>query len=220
MKYKYIIFDLDGTLLDTLDDLTDSVNFALGKLSFPAVDREHVRRSIGNGVGMLIRRSLPDGTSDEAIEECTRIFRTRYAENCEIKTQPYQGIVQLLDRLASCGCKIAVASNKFDAAVARLCHKYFGSLISVAVGERTGAARKPAPDSVLTALCELGADVRLDLDKTLYIGDSDVDVLTAKNANIDCIAVSWGFRDREVLLDAGATRIADTVTELENMILG
>ncbi|MBE6694216.1 MAG: HAD family hydrolase [Ruminococcaceae bacterium] len=219
MKYRYIIFDLDGTLLDTLDDLTDSVNFALEQFSFPTVDREHVRRSIGNGVDLLIRRSLPVGTDEAVLENCIRVFRTRYAENCEVKTQPYQGIVQLLDHLASCGCRIAVASNKFDAAVVRLCDKYFGSVISVAVGERAGAARKPAPDSVLTALCELDADVCLDLDKTLYIGDSDVDVLTAKNARIDCIAVSWGFRDREVLLNTGATRIADTVTELENMIL-
>lgn len=218
MKYKYVIFDLDGTLLDTLDDLADSVNATLTEYSFDTVNREHVRRSIGNGVGLLMKRSLPNGTSDELCEECTDFFRRHYAENCENKTRPYDGIPKLLLKLRQNGIGTAVVSNKFDGAVKRLCKKYFDGLIELAIGERDGVARKPSPDSVFAAVSELGGDIARD--RILYVGDSDVDVLTAKHAGVDCAAVTWGFRDRDVLLNAGATLLADDCAQLENIIFG
>lgn len=219
MKYKYVIFDLDGTLLDTLDDLTDSVNTALLKYSFPTVDREHVRRSIGNGVGLLISRCVPEGTDIAIAEACTNVMREHYAKNCEKKTRPYDGITELLEKLRDNGVRVAVVSNKFDAAVKRLCQKYFDGLIETAIGEREGVSRKPAPDSVNAALLELGADTDRDLARVIYIGDSDVDILTAKNVGAACVGVTWGFRDRELLISSGADFIADNTTELENILL-
>lgn len=218
MKYDYIIFDLDGTLLDTLDDLTDSVNAALSKYSFPAVDREQVRRSVGNGVRLLMARCLPHGTDADTIETCTCFMRKHYESNCENKTRPYDGIPALLEELRSVGVRVAVVSNKFDAAVKRLCQKYFDGLIETAIGERDGVLRKPAPDAVFAALAELGADLECDLSRVIYVGDSDVDVQTAKNAGVTCAAVTWGFRDRELLISAGADLIAESADELKSFL--
>ena len=220
MKYEYVIFDLDGTLLDTLDDLADSVNTALLKYSFPTVDREHVRRSIGNGVGLLIRRCIPEGTDEATVKACTNVMREHYANNCENKTCPYEGIPELLKKLRDNGIRVAVVSNKFDAAVKRLCQKYFDGLIETAIGESEGVSRKPSPDSVNAALLELGADTERDLARAIYIGDSDVDVLTAKNAGIASVGVTWGFRDRELLVSSGADFIASDTDELGNILFG
>lgn len=217
MKYDYIIFDLDGTLLDTLDDLTDSVNAALSKYSFPAVDREKVRRSVGNGVRLLMSRCLPEGTDVETVDLCTDFMRLHYEKNCENKTRPYDGIPELLIKLRAEGARVAVVSNKFDAAVKQLCQKYFDGLIEAAIGERVGVSKKPSPDSVFAALEELGATSD-ELDRVIFVGDSDVDVLTAKNAGVQCVGVTWGFRHRELLISMGADFIADDAKQLEDVL--
>ena len=201
-----VIFDLDGTLLDTLQDLADSANYALAQSGFPTRTREEVRAFVGNGVGMLIHRAVPTGTSPQAEAACLDCFRAHYLTNMSHKTAPYPGILPMLDRLKAAGRKLAVVSNKFDGAVKGLCRTYFGDRLSAAIGESEGVARKPAPDTVLRALSDLG----MPRESAVYVGDSDVDILTARNAGIPCLSVSWGFRDRDFLLAHGAEYIADS----------
>ena len=201
-----VIFDLDGTLLDTLQDLADSANHALAASGFPRRTLEEVRQFVGNGVGMLIHRAVPEGTSPEAEAACLACFRAHYLTNMSHKTAPYPGILELLDRLAGAGKRLAVVSNKFDGAVKGLCRTYFGHRLAAAIGESEGVARKPAPDTVLRALAELG----VSREGAVYVGDSDVDILTARNAGIPCLSVSWGFRDRDFLLAHGARIILDS----------
>ena len=205
-SYQTIIFDLDGTLLDTLQDLADSANYALIQSGYPARTVDEIRQFVGNGVGMLIHRAVPQGTDPAAEAACLACFRAHYLTNMENKTAPYPGILPLLDALAAQGRQLAVVSNKFDGAVKGLCRRYFGSRLSAAIGESEGVARKPAPDTVLRALEELGAEAR----SAVYVGDSDVDILTAQNSGLPCISVSWGFRSRAFLEEHGAARIADT----------
>ncbi len=199
---KIAIFDLDGTLLDTLDDLTDAVNHAMEAHGFPCRTREEVRNFIGNGVGMLIRRAAPTGTAEDILAEALAKFKAFYAENCRCKTAPYAGIMDLLEELRARDVVIAVASNKFDAAVRALCEHYFGDRVEVAVGEdiERGIRRKPAPDSVEEVLRRLGGRK----EDAVYIGDSDTDIKTAQNAGIPCISVTWGFRDEIFLREMGA----------------
>jgi len=214
MKYNTIIFDLDGTLLNTLDDLRDSVNDILKLKGFAPRSIEEVKLFVGNGVRNLIRLSLPDESTENEITECLEEFKELYKENMQNKTRPYNGIMELLLDLNRFNYKIAIVSNKFDPAVKALSRTYFGNLIPVAIGESPDVRRKPAPDSVFMAIEELKADIK----KTIFVGDSDTDVQTAKNAGIPCIGVTWGFRNREVLREAGADFIIDTPKEILTII--
>ena len=214
--YHTAIFDLDGTLLDTLQDLADSANYALTLHGLPARTVEEVRQFVGNGVGLLIHRAVPEGTAEELEGQVLRDFRAHYLLNMENRTAPYPGVPDLLDALRAAGVRTAVVSNKFDGAVKGLCQNYFGQRVEAAIGESQGVARKPAPDTVFRALTELGQAP----EGAVYVGDSDVDILTAKNAGLPCIAVSWGFRSRAFLEANGARVIADTMQELEQLLLG
>lgn len=216
MLYHTAIFDLDGTLLDTLQDLADSTNYALSLHHLPPRTVEEVRQFVGNGVGLLIHRAVPEGTAEELEGQVLRDFRAHYLLNMENRTAPYPGVLDLLDALRAAGLRTAVVSNKFDGAVKGLCQNYFGQRVEAAIGESQGVARKPAPDTVFRALAELGQVP----EGAVYVGDSDVDILTAKNAGLPCIAVSWGFRSRAFLEANGARIIADTMQELEQLLLG
>ena len=209
--YDTILFDLDGTLLDTLDDLTDATNYALREMGFPERSREEVCSFVGNGIYRQIGRAVPEGTDEDTLNRTIEIYRARYSEhNCE-KTDLYPGIRELLSALSEKGCRMAVVSNKYDAAVKDMCKKYLSPWISTALGENMPARRKkPAPDSLFDAMKELGAEK----ERCIYVGDSDVDLETAKNAGIPCIACAWGFRGREFLLSHGAEIVIDTPGEL------
>ena len=197
---KAVLFDLDGTLLDTLDDLCDAVNFALAEEGYPTRTREEVRRFVGNGVESLMRQAVPAGTKDERMYEALSIFRDDYEKRNRNRTRPYDGIPALLATLRERGILIGVVSNKYDAAVRALCEYYFPALIDLSVGERADLKRKPAPDAVLYAMERLGVCA----DECVYVGDSEGDIITAENAGVRCISVLWGLRDRDVLVAAGA----------------
>lgn len=210
MKYKLAIFDLDGTILDTLEDLADAVNYALGEHGYPQRTIEEVRRFVGNGIRKLIERAVPTGLTQEEISKVHQTFSAYYQKHCADKTRPYEGIVPLLQRLRAAGCLTAVVSNKADAAVQPLCQQYFEGLFDYAVGEKAGINRKPAPDAVLEVLRCLGVE-KMD---AVYIGDSEVDIQTAANAGLDSIIVTWGFRDRAYLESQGGRRFADRPEEI------
>ncbi len=195
-SYEVIIFDLDGTLLDTLEDLACSANFALAEMGYPKRSLAQIRSFVGNGVAKLIERAVPDGTPPEKVLQTLDIFKKHYALHCEDHTAPYEGITELLDALLEKGKTLAVVSNKIDSAVSVLCKKYFGDRFAVSVGDREGVRKKPCPDSVFEVLSALGCKK----ENAIYIGDSEVDIRTAKNAEMDCISVTWGFRDKEILL--------------------
>lgn len=214
MRPNTIIFDLDGTLLDTLQDLADSVNYALASFSMPLRTLGEVRAFVGNGVGKLIERAVPAGTGVEECSCCLERFRAHYLINMANKTAPYPGTIELLRKLGSEDYKIAVVSNKLDQAVKELVLSHFGDLIPIAIGERPNMASKPSPDMVYLALEELGADPH----QAVYVGDSDVDIETAKNAGLPCISVTWGFRDRGFLLERGATHVVDSTEELYHIL--
>ncbi len=215
--YRTVIFDLDGTLLDTLDDLMNAVNTALTAFGFPVRTREEIRRFIGNGVEFLMARAIPGGRGEPAYPACLAYFKEVYAAHCEDTTKPFDGVVELLTALREAGVQTAIVSNKFDPVVKKLNPLYFGDLIPVAVGEHEadGVRRKPAPDTVFEAMRELGADP----ETTVYIGDSDVDMETAKNAGIPCISVGWGYRTAEELMAAGATEIVGDAVALGRLLL-
>ena len=209
-----IIFDLDGTLLNTLEDLKDSTNYALKKFGYHERTLDEVRRFVGNGVRKLIERAIPNGKENPDCEACLETFKKHYEQNMYSKTAPYDGILDMLQELRTRGIKTAVVSNKFDLAVKELCRKYFGDLIEIAIGESENVRKKPAPDSVLRAIRELGSNK----ENCIYSGDSDVDVQTAKNTGIDCIGVTWGFRDRGLLEKEGAKYIIDKPSEYIEII--
>lgn len=213
---KIVIFDLDGTLLNTLDDLADSTNYALAKFGYPTRTIEEVRQFVGNGVAKLIERAIPDGKKNPNFEKCLAIFKENYAQNMYNKTAPYVGILEMLSNLKSKGLKIAVVSNKFDLAVKELCKKYFDGYIDFAAGENEaqGIKKKPAPDTVFTVLKEF----ELNPEDAVYVGDSDVDIMTAKNSKMPCISVTWGFRDEKFLLENGATILINTPSEIYSHI--
>ena len=202
-KYKTYIFDLDGTLLSTLADLAASTNYALRTHHMPERSLDEVRRFVGNGVKKLMERAIPDGLNNPLFEETFATFRQHYMQHNLDTTQPYPGIMQLLEQLKTEGKNIAVVSNKFYAATRELCRHFFGDLVPVAIGEREDIRKKPAPDTVIEALRELG----VDKEGAVYIGDSDVDIMTAKNSGMPCVSVLWGFRDKEFLLEHGATTL-------------
>lgn len=215
MKYKVLIFDLDGTILNTLDDLTDSFNHVLTCSNMPTRTIDEVRSFVGNGIHKLIERGVPSGTSSQAIEKIYDKFKKYYAAHCADKTKPYNGIPELLTTLKDKGIKLAVVSNKADFAVKSLCDKYFNGIFNCAIGERIGVSRKPAPDTVNEVISVLKAE-RSDV---VYIGDSDVDIQTAKNAGLDCISVSWGFRDTDFLQKNGAKTIVNAPNDILNILL-
>ncbi len=210
MRYETIIFDLDGTLLNTLDDLAASVNFALRKCGMPERTIDEVRRFIGNGVRVLMKRSVPEGTGDAEYMKAYNAFTEHYAENSRNMTAPYAGIADMLRELKLRGYKLAIVSNKIDFAVKDLRDEFFSDVIDVAIGDSDDTANKPAPDMVYKAVKELGADIK----SCVYIGDTDVDLETAANSGMDCITVSWGFRTRAELESYGSEMIADTAKDI------
>ncbi len=214
MKYNSVVFDLDGTLLDTLGDLRDSVNFALEKNGLPKRTTEEIRSFVGNGIRLLIERSVPENTPSEITDQCFSDFKEYYKDHSAILTKAYDGIIDLMNELKSKGVKIAVVSNKADFAVKTLMEDYFSGRYDCAYGERSGVPRKPEPDSVFGAISEMGADA----ENTVYIGDSEVDVETSKNAKLPCIAVTWGFRDKEVLEGLSPEYIADSPRDILRII--
>ena len=215
MPYQTAVFDLDGTLLDTLEDLYLATNHALTRHGLPCRSRDEVRLFLGNGVEMLIRRAVPAGTDEDTTLAVLADFKTAYAAICEDHTKPYNGILDMLTALRERGIRVAVVSNKFDAATKQLCAKYFGDLVEVAIGERAGVRKKPAPDTVYEALKELGVTV----DHAVYIGDSDVDIRTAENCGMPCISVTWGLRDKDFLIENGAKALVDTPEGLLGVII-
>ena len=209
-RYAAVVFDLDGTLLDTLEDLAGSVNFALEKHAGMTRSVGQIRSFIGNGVRMLMTRSLPGGQENPAFESAFADFREHYREHCRDKTQPYPRIMDLVKELSARGSKLAIVSNKADPEVKKLSREFFGGLICSSVGEREGVARKPAPDTLFETLKEMGV-ARQD---AVYVGDSEVDVQTARNAGVDFIGVTWGFRSAEQLRQAGAQTLVSSPMEL------
>lgn len=215
MKYKTVIFDLDGTLLYTLEDLYQSVNAALSSHHLPTRTIEEVCHFIGNGVAVLMHRSAPAGTSEEEISELLAIFRRHYLEHMYDHTRPYDGIMEMLSGLFHAGIQTAIVSNKLDEATKQMNNRYFAPQITVAIGAPPDK-KKPHPYSVFTAMELLNAIP----SETVYVGDSDVDVLTAQNAGIDCIGVSWGYRGREFLANLGVEMIVDSPKELLELLAG
>ena len=228
---KAVVFDMDGTILNTLEDLKDSVNAIMKQYDFPEHTLGEIRSYVGNGSHKLIERSVPAGTDADTIERVHDAYVPYYQAHCAIKTRPYDGIVELLQRLRAAGIRTAVVSNKGDGAVKDLCKLHFPGLFDAEIGAREGLAVKPARDLVDIALKELGVDVEKESgtenaaesirrDEVLYVGDSEVDFQTAQNSELQCINVLWGFRDKDFLESKGAKVFAETAEELEQKILG
>jgi len=210
-----ILFDLDGTLLNTLEDLTDATNHALRHFGFPQQTLEQVRRAVGNGAANQIRRCTPAGTAEETVQQILSVYKPYYTEHCRIKTRAYDGILEALEVLCQ-RYPVAIVSNKPDSAVKNLCGEYFPGIY--AQGETPDCPRKPAPDMVHKAMQSIG------VDRCIYVGDSEVDVLTAQNAEVPCLSVLWGFRDKEDMEAVGAVHFCEEpsqmVEKLEEMIHG
>ena len=215
-KYELVIFDMDGTILHTLDDICDGVNASLSKHGLPVRTKDEIRRHIGNGIRHEIESSVPEGTKESMIDAVFHDFHAWYEIHCNDRTRPYDGIVELLEDLKQAGIHCAVVSNKADYAVKALNEIYFKGLLEAGVGEKDGIARKPAPDEVDEVLRLLN----MERNRAVYIGDSEVDIETAANAGMDCIGVSWGYRDRKWLQECGAEVIVDDVSQLRQLLLG
>jgi len=209
-----IIFDMDGTVLNTLEDLHDSIDYILRRYDMPVRTLDETRRFVGNGIRRAIELSCPEGTSSETVDRMTEEFIPYYDAHCLDKTGPYEGILGLMKTLKDAGYKLAIVSNKVDSAVKELTESFFGDYVTVSIGERPGVKRKPAPDTVYMALEELGSTA----EESVYIGDSDVDLATAQNSGLPCISVLWGFRDRELLESLGATHFAETPDEIPGIL--
>lgn len=210
MRYKTFIFDLDGTLLNTLDDLAASTNYALRQFEMKEHPVESIRQFVGNGVGKLIERAIPDGKDNPLYDDVLDTFRKHYMNHSLDTTRPYDGVDKMLRDLKQSGCRIAVVSNKFLAATQELCQHFFPDTVEVAIGEHENIRRKPAPDTVREALQRLGEGS----EDAVYVGDSEVDIATAKNSGLPCISVLWGFRDRDFLLSHGATTFVTTPSDI------
>ncbi len=211
---KAIVFDLDGTLLDTLTDLAASTNYALRSCGMPEHSIDDVRRFVGNGVRMLMTRAVPDGESNPRFDEAFSVFRQHYMQHCLDTTCPYPGIMDALARLKKKGMMLAIVSNKMQAATEELRQHFFSQYIDVAIGESAAIRKKPAPDTVNEALRLLG----ISHDEAIYVGDSDVDIDTARAAMMPCASVLWGFRDRQFLLNHGATRLLSSPEGLLSLV--
>ncbi len=216
MKYQLAIFDLDGTILDTLEDLTDSTNHVLSSNGYPTHSIDEVRSYVGNGIYMLIKRAVPNATDEKEIQRLFEQFVSYYKDHCAIKTKAYEGINDLLFALKENNVKRAVVSNKGDFAVKILIDDYFPDLFEISVGEKQGVRKKPYADSVNEVLRLLGCKK----EETVYIGDSEVDIQTAKNAGLACISVSYGFRSKEFLKENDASLIVEDVKGLYKELLG
>ena len=215
MRYKLAVFDMDGTILNTLEDLADSTNYALKANGLPERTIDEVRIFLGNGIRLLIERAVPTDTDKELTDKVFDTFKEYYKTHCAVKTRPYDGIKDVLLELRKAGCLTAVVSNKADFAVQDLCKDYFDNLFDFAIGEREGIKKKPAPDSVFEVLSKLNDEK----DNAVYIGDSDVDFATSVNAGMDVIMVGWGFRDAEFLREKGVKRIIKQPSEILDIIL-
>lgn len=205
-KYDLAIFDLDGTILYTLEDLKNSLNHALSSHGFPERTLEEVRRFVGNGVRKLVERGAPAGTDPAELDALYETFHEHYRQHDLDNTRPYEGVPELMDRLKAAGLHLAVVSNKVDYGVKDLCGRFYPGMFDAALGERPGVAKKPAPDLVNAVLAETG----ISRERAVYIGDSEVDLQTARNAGMDEVAVSWGFRTVAELKEKGAMRIVDS----------
>ena len=207
---KAIVFDLDGTLLDTLEDLVDATNWALRRNGLPERRLDEVRQFVGNGVHRLIERAVPEGAAADLLERTFADFKSYYVVHCQDKTRLYPGIAEMLQTLKAHGYRLAIVSNKLQAGVDELYDRYFRDTVEVAIGERVGIQRKPAPDMVQAALDTLSVDA----SEAVYVGDSDVDLQTARNSGLPCISVLWGFRDRDFLMAHGATQLIERPEEV------
>ena len=209
-----IVWDMDGTVLNTLIDLRDSVNYVLKKYNMPEHTIEEYRRYFGSGIRYALECAVVDGTPSETIDEMLPIFKEHYDVHCLDNTCPYDGILDAMKKLKEKGYKMAIVSNKIDSAVKELNEKFFKEYVDVAIGETPGTKRKPAPDMVEQALNKLGSTK----EEAIYIGDSEVDLQTARNSNLPCISVLWGFRDKDYLIEQGATTFAETPEELVQLL--
>ena len=235
MKYQLAIFDLDGTILDTLEDLANSLNYALEAEGYPVRSLEEVRRFVGNGMLNLVKRAMTEPFEQESqvsieegkiMEEQPEIeavakkaeaqLKAHYKIHCADKTKPYDGVIALLQELKQEGYKLAVLSNKADYAVQILCEQYFAGIFDMTAGEKEGVRKKPAPDAVYNVLETFG----IAKDQAVYIGDSEVDIKTAENAGMDAVLVTWGFRDEALLRKEGAKRLVTSMEELKRELLG
>lgn len=214
MKYKSVLFDLDGTLMDTIGDLTDSVNFALQNNGFEMRTLAEVRRFVGNGLHKLIERAVPDGTSAEHLNRCYNDMARYYREHSMVKSKPYDGVQDLLQELSDRGVKTAIITNKIQFSAEDIALKYFPT-VAIVVGDNGYRKLKPAPEGALFAMQKLGCSPA----QTVFVGDSEVDLKTAQNVGIDSISVLWGFRDREFLQGRGAISFASTCYELNNLLI-
>lgn len=214
MGYAAVIFDMDGTILNTLEDLAGAVNAMLRQEGLAEISVGQVRRSVGNGVAVLMEKVLPGGRAYPRYDEATAFYRAYYESHCRIKTAPYPGILSLMDGLKRRGIALAVVSNKQDAAVKPLSRAFFGERMAVSMGEAPGLRRKPYPDMVWAAIEQLGKR----REQCLYVGDSEVDVATARNAGLDCCSVTWGFRDRALLESLGPDYLIDQPEELFSLV--
>lgn len=210
-----IVFDMDGTVLNTLEDLTVSMNYVLSKFGMPEHKLEEYRLFFGNGVGEALRLSLPEGTSEDIIDEMLPVFKEHYDAHCLDKTRPYDGILDVMRKLKLRGYKTAIVSNKIDSAVKELHQRFFGDSVDIAIGEQPGINRKPAPDMVNLALKELGSSK----EESVYIGDSEVDFMTAENSGLPCISVLWGFRDKDFLIEQGAYCFAEKPQDIIDILI-
>ena len=215
MRYKAVLFDMDGTVLDTLADLTNAINHTLSDYGMPLLEKRQVAQYLGNGAAWLMSRAVPEGTPDALREEMLRAYQPWYDSHCAILTAPYPGIVSLMQALREAGVKQAVISNKQDTAVKQLAAQHFPGLLETAVGESETVRRKPNPDAVLAALREMGVEKR----DAVYVGDTEVDLRTAENAGLACAVVGWGFRTVEQLYEAGAEHIFQSAEELRGWLL-
>lgn len=214
MRYKALIFDLDGTLLDTLDDLTAATNYALSKCGFPLRTRDEVCSFVGNGMALLISRAVPKGTEKQKESEVYEAFHQYYSAHMTDQTRPYDNAQRTLSALHGEGVHIGIVSNKAHYAVCDLCEKFFKGDIDAMAGQREGVRKKPAPDAVFEVLEKIGCKP----EEVVYIGDADTDIETAKNAGCDFIGVSWGFRGRSFLIAHGAETVADTFDDLNEIL--
>lgn len=210
-----IVFDLDGTLLNTLEDLKDSVNYALERQGFPLRNLSEIRSFVGNGIRLLMERAVPKNIDNDTFEICFKDFCDYYKIHMEDKTAPYDGINDMLTNIKKAGFKTAIVTNKADFAAQDLCKRMFGKNIDFVVGSSDDRPNKPEPDGVFYALEKLGSKI----ENTVFVGDADTDILTAKNANLPSIGVLWGFRDREVIEEAGAEYIVESVNDLEKLLI-
>lgn len=215
MKYKLVMFDLDGTVLNTINDLANSMNYVLSKYNMPLHSIEEIKQYLGNGIRRLVELSVKENTSNEEIEKVYHDFLAYYEVHSLDETKPYDGIIQLLTKLKKKGCILAMISNKADIVVQQLANRFFNGIFDYVVGEKNNIRKKPYPDSVI----EVMKKYEISNQNAIYIGDTEVDSLTAINAKIDCIIVTWGFRKKEYLETLKKTFLVNQVDEIYKIVI-